>query len=465
MLSSLFQGGGNRKVVLLVGLAVAVAGVWIVGRWAAAPMYVTLYRDLDFAKVAPIQESLQKAGIPNKLGQGGNAVLVPVADVARARVALAKDGQVVSGRPGLELFDKPSWGMTDFSQRVTYQRALEGELARTIGGIRGVERAQVHIVIPNPSPLRSLDRPASASVVLALKAGTTLTPEAIHGIAYVVSNSVDRLSSDNVAIMDDAGHVLSVPAGEPEGSTGSTRQLEMQRAMEQTLAEKVQGLLEPLVGAGHSRTEVTVELSFDQIDRTVETIGGAADYYGEDADTTYESGNGPAGANSHELQRSVSSAGKLVRLSAAVLIDQAALGDTAATRLDQIESIVRGAIGVDSTRGDHLSLAAVAFETPEETEEEELPVEGPKTDILGVAERFVRPVVGLVAVAVLALLGLKLVRLPGGLPLSAAPGAAAAGAPPAAGAAESPATAEGGAASSNNPEVLLRVVRGWLRES
>jgi flagellar M-ring protein FliF len=464
MLSSLIGGGGNRKVVLVVGLAVAIAGVWIVGRWAAAPMYVTLYRDLDFAKVAPIQESLQKAGIPNKLGQGGSSVLVPVADVARARVALAKDGQVVSGRPGLELFDKPTWGMTDFSQRVTYQRALEGELARTIGGIRGVERAQVHIVIPNPSPLRSLDRPASASVVLALKAGTSLTPEAIHGIAYVVSNSVDRLASDNVAIMDDAGHVLSVPAGEPNGSSGSTRQLEMQRAMEQTLAEKVEGLLTPLVGEGHSRTEVTVELSFDQIDRTIETMGGAADYAGGYPDTTYDSGNGAVGANSHELQRSISSTGKLVRLSAAVLIDQAALGDTATTRLQQIEGIVRGAIGVDSTRGDRLSLAAVAFEVPEEPGEE-TPVEGPKTDILGVAERFIRPVVGLVAVVVLALLGLRLVRMPAGMALNAAPGSAAAAAQPAPGAGETGASPEGGGAASNNPEVLLRVVRGWLRES
>jgi flagellar M-ring protein FliF len=464
MLSSLFQGGGNRKAALVVGLAVAIAGVWIVGRWAAAPMYVTLYRDLDFAKVSPIQESLQKAGIPNKLGQGGSAVLVPVSDVARARVALAKDGQVVTGRPGLELFDKPSWGMTDFSQRVTYQRALEGELARTIGGIRGVERAQVHIVIPNSSPLRSLDRPASASVVLALKAGTSLTPEAIHGIAYIVSNSVDRLASDNVAIMDDAGHVLSVPAGEPNGSAGSTRQLEMQRTMEQTLAEKVQGLLEPLVGAGHSRTEVTVELSFDQIDRTVETIGGAAEYLGDYPDTTYDGGNGAAGANSHELQRSISSTGKLVRLSAAVLIDQATLGEDAATRLQQIEGMVRGAIGVDSTRGDRLSLAAVTFGTPEETGEEEMPVEGPQTDILGVVERFIRPVVGLVAVVVLALLGLRLVRMPAGVALNAAPRTAGGAAPLAPGAGEAPG-AEGGGASSNNPEVLLRVVRGWLRES
>ena len=463
MLSSLFQGGGNRKVVLIVAVAMAIAAVWIIGRWASAPMYVTLYRDLDFAKVAPIQESLQKAGIPNKLGQGGSAVLVPVGDVARARVALAKDGQVVTGRPGLELFDKPSWGMTDFSQRVTYQRALEGELARTISGIHGVERAQVHIVIPNPSPLRSLDRPASASVVLSLKPGFSLTPEAIHGIAYVVSNSVDRLSSDNVAIMDDAGHVLSVPAGEPTASSGSTRQLEMQRSLEQTLAEKVQGLLGALVGAGHSRTEVTVELSFDQVDRTVETIGGAASALsGLYPDSTAAGGNG-AGANSHELQRSISSVGKLVRLSAAVLVDEAALGKEPTARLRQIEGIVRDAIGVDSTRGDHLSMASVAFGTPEGAGAEETPIEGPKTDILGVAERFIRPVVGLVAVVVLALLGLRLVRMPAGVALNAGTGAAAKSGPAAAG--EIPASSEGGASPSNNPEVLLRVVRGWLRES
>lgn len=461
ILSGLFGGasGGGRKFLLIGGAVATVAAVWFIARWASAPMYVTLYHDLDFARVAPIQESLEKAGIPNRLGTSGTEVLVPVGDVARARVALAKDGQVTTGRPGLELFDKPSWGMTDFSQRVTYQRALEGELARTIGRIRGITAAQVHIVIPTPSPLRSLDRPASASVVLTLKPGLTLPPEAIHGIAYIVSNSVDRLPSDNVAIMDDAGHVLSVPAGEPTASAAVSRQLEMQRALEQSLTEKVQGLLTPLVGADHSRTEVTAELNFDQVDRTVETIGGAPDLGLDTLEV--------ATANSHELERSVSSAGRLVRLTAAVVVDATVLGTEPDTRMRQIEAVVRDGIGVDSTRGDRLSVVASAFEQKEAEETEEAEAAGEKTDIFAMADRFIRPLVGLVAVAVLALFGLRLLRAQLGSPQAAAPGRAVA----VAGAARAALPAAGGAAPAaaeaggRDPDTLLRVVHDWLKES
>ena len=177
-------------------------------------------------------------------------MLVGQDDVARARVLLAKDGLPANGRPGLELFDKPSWGMTDFTQRITYRRALEGELSRTIGTLRGVERAQVHLALPEASPLRKLERPAEAAVVVSLKPGVVLGPEVVQGIAYIVSNSVEQLPADNVAVMDDSGRLLSVPADNGGFFGLTTRQLDLQRSVERQLVDKAEGMLATVVGAG-----------------------------------------------------------------------------------------------------------------------------------------------------------------------------------------------------------------------
>src|SRR5919198_1100143 len=163
---------GTRRFLGLGIIAGALALLWVGSRWAGGPEYVTLYRDLELSGAGSITDNLTKNAIAYRLEDGGSTVLVSQSDVARARVLLAKDGLPTSGRPGMELFDKPSWGMTDFTQRITYRRALEGELSRTIGTLRGVDHAQVHLALPESSPLRKLERPAEAAVVLSLRPGT-----------------------------------------------------------------------------------------------------------------------------------------------------------------------------------------------------------------------------------------------------------------------------------------------------
>lgn len=472
LLDPLRRTTGTRRVFLLVGLGLAVAALWAVGRWASAPMFVTLYGDLDFAEVASMEESLKGAGIDCRLGPGGSEILVPVEDVARARVALAKDGHAVGGRPGLELFDKPSWGMTDFSQRVTYQRALEGELARTIAGIRGVQSAQVHLVIPTPSPLRRLDRPASASVVLSLLSGKALTPETIQGITYVVSNSVENLSSENVAVMDDAGHLLSVPAGGRTQTGMTSWQFEMQRSVEELTVDKIHGLLEPVVGAGHIRAQVSAELGFDQVNRTVETIS-------PQGELSQEARAEPAGdgaqaqessANSRKLERSIASQGKLLRLTAAILVDESAVRIDAqadsALALEDLEAMVRDAIGINEARGDRLTVVAVPFEPAAEADLSMGSVSGkPKTDVLKVVERLIRPLIGLVAIVVLLVLGLRVLRFKPMAPAGRAANPQVV--EPAGGLSVLP---PGGARPDEKLQVegsdeTVQVLRGWLRES
>jgi len=437
---------------------------------------VTLYKDLEFADVARVEKILDDAKVDHKLGPGGNEILVPVSQAPQARVAVAEDGHPVGGRPGLELFDKPSWGMTDFAQRVTYQRALEGELARTILVIRGIDRAQVHLALPAPSVIRSGEQNARASVVLTVDPGTTLSPEAIQGIVYVVSNSVEQLSPDNVAVMDDAGRLLSVPAGSGSQSAHSGRQMEMQRSVEEALAAKIQNLLEPVLGPDKVRAQVTAELSFEKVDRTIETVGPAPA-----ADSVASNGAATAsadGASSREYQRREGSVGGVTRITAAVLVDQAAIepgkgtgdagsagGAKPALDLDRIEAMVADAIGIDKSRGDRLSVVAVPFEPVKISAEAGAAASGGGgASILSLVERLVRPLVGLIAVVVIGLLALKSLRLP----VSAGPPGSRPAAAPALNAPET-ASAPGAAparepAPAGPPEPNLQVVRGWLNE-
>ena len=241
MMDAVRRLNGNRRFALLGLVAALLVGATMFGRWATAPQYVTLYRDLDLQEASQITESLTKASVAYQLADGGTRIEVAVADAAKSRVLLAKDGLPTRGRPGMELFDKPTWGMTDFTQRITYRRALEGELARTLGSLQGVERAQVHLALPEASPLRRLERPAEAAVVLTLRPGVSMTPDIVRGIAMLVSSSVEQLSSDHVAVLDDKGRMLGATSEEGNSLGLTSRQLELQQSVERFRVSRVVG--------------------------------------------------------------------------------------------------------------------------------------------------------------------------------------------------------------------------------
>ena len=480
---------GSRRIAALGLVAVAVAGIWLLARWASAPTFITLYSDLDLREAAALNDHLEKAGVPHRLSGGGTEIQVPASEAARARVALAKEGLPSGGRPGLELFDKPSWGMTDFTQRVTYQRALEGELARTIAQIRGIERAQVHLHLPTTSPLRRLERPAGASVVLSLKAGGALAQEAVQGITYIVSNSVENLQSENVAVMDDTGHVLSVPsaAGSAEGMT--TRQLEIQHSLEQHLAGKIEDLLATVVGSGRVRAQVGAKVNFDQKDRTVETYDPDGQVIQSEQRSETGEGGGEEGAgagsqtvvnntylNSRRMERTTGSVGEIERLTVAVLVDEKALAESAGKGQPpiapaQLEVMVRDAISADSTRGDRVSVLPVPMSPATlAAGGTGTPSDGVKTDPVQVAERVSRPLVNLVAVAALLFLVWRAFGFLGAA--RPAPGGAAGAGEPGA-LAQIQGGAEGGLVPlrhrlqgevAERPEATAHVVRAWLGE-
>ena len=519
-LQSLLDRFGGARRVLIVGVGVATAAlVFGVSRWATAPAWVPAFSAVPLEQVGAVTEKLDQASIPYRLEQNGTQIVVAAPNLARARVTVAADGGMPNaGRPGLELFDQPSWGMTDFTQRINYRRALEGELERTIGKMRGVAAAQVHLALHETSGFRrAAERPTEASVVLKLHSGAAAAPDVVRGIAHLVASSVDGLESERVTVLDDGGRLLSSP-DEPSSVTGLTsRQLAIQQEVETHLERKAEGLVSQMVGAGNARIKVSADVNFDRVERTTQTVD--ADRQALLTEQRAEIVPGPEGgagstntANSYENSRStevVSGAvGDVKRLTVAVLVnDRAVAGADSAgpptfaartpQELAQIALLVRSAVGADSVRGDVVTVVGMRFESP-------LAMDRGVDEAPTVWERvqtFQKPAFGglaLLVLAVVALLALRALKpVPTQAPALAAPvaaGALGAGAiartpamAPALGAAVTGAPALAIAAAppppppdpspimllrneiasnvERDPDVAARLVRTWMRES
>src|ERR1700743_2709602 len=206
--SSLLEklGGGRRAMIIIIGLAAA-GLIFAISQWAGAPTWVPAATNVPIENTSQLTDKLDQAGVKYQLERGGSDIMVNATDLAKARVALAKGGLPTSGRPGLELFDQPSWGMTDFTQRINYRRALEGELERVVGKMQGIDGAQVHLVMHETDGFAAQDRPTEASVVLKLK--DAADSEVVKCIAHLVASSVEGLTSERVTIVDDSGRLLS----------------------------------------------------------------------------------------------------------------------------------------------------------------------------------------------------------------------------------------------------------------
>jgi flagellar M-ring protein FliF len=449
---------GDRRVLIAgVGLALTLA-IFGVARWAGAPAWVPAASGVALELSGQLADRLAEAGIEYRLENGGSTLLVSEDDLARARVALARDGLATGARPGLELFDQQTWGWNDFTQRVNYRRALEGELERTIGHIGGVERANVHIAIGERSAFRRAEaRQATASVVLAMRGGVTPSPDVVRGIAQLVSSSVDGLSADQVSVHDVTGRLWSEPG---DGSVAglSTRQLRMQQEVESYLEGKAEAIVADVVGAGNARIQVAALLNFDRIERTTQSVDPSKQALASEQKAEIIPGaeGGAAStnmANSYENTRSTevfsSAVGGIDRLTVAVVVNAMRAGPDGTpvpvTRtpqeLQQLEALVRGAVGLDPARGDGITVVSAPFERVALPEPEAAP-----TGFAPLVEKYQRPALnfaGLAAMLLIALFTLSALRAPSAS-ASRAPAALAAGV---AGVASVAGAAPGGAAA------------------
>jgi flagellar M-ring protein FliF len=478
--------GGPRLAAVLVGVG-AVAVIWAFARWGTAPTWVPVVSGVPMERISQAAQRLDESGIGYRLDRGGSVISVQEPSAARARVVLAADGFGGPGaRPGFELFDQPSWGMTDFTQRVNYRRALEGELERTISRMRGVSGAQVHLAMQEQSWIRGGARPNEASVVLQLDAEGRSGDPMVEGIQFLVANAVEGLAPDNVTVLDDRGRLLSSP--DDDGGVGlSNRQLQVQRQVEGYLQAKAEALVEQMVGPGNVTVRVAAELNFDRIDRTVQGVDPDQQVLVSEDRSEIVPGSVEQGASSvssntvYETARSVETlsrgGARLERLSVAVVVadrrtaavdGEVAFQSRDATEIQRIEAVVKNAVGFSPGRGDAISVVSA----PVEAVPVAVPDQAPG-DVMALVQNSQRPVVALFGLGVTLFLAMRIlstVRAPAGRRAlgAAGTGTLASGeslremapgmGPPALAAARPQST------QVADPKMTARVVRAWMKD-
>ncbi len=412
-LRTLLSAFSTTQLVTLAGTFVLVVGI-VAGSawWLNAPTYVLLFSDMDAESAQQVVSRLKDANIPYLLDDGGRGIRVPQDKVDELRLELAAESLPASGRVGFELFDRTQFGATQFLEQVNYRRALEGEIARTIGTISEVSHARVHIAMGKDT-LFGEPRPAKASVVLKLRGTRPPSAATINGIGNLVASSVEGLRPEAVVILDSYGRPLARPEGDENDPMGAA-QMERQQRLERELSARVVALLEPVVGPDRVRVNVAIKLDPQSLEETLESWdpntvvrsrqasadqsnggNGLAAVAGARGNTPVSPESpappqatiaGPSTSRSSETtnfevsrttRHVIQPPGDVARLSVAVILDddqatkQNEDGSTSVVRkprtpeeLQKIQALVAAAVGLETDRGDHLTVENVTFDEP-----------------------------------------------------------------------------------------------------
>lgn len=396
-LSHFFKALSLNQRLLLTGGVVLVAGtIWIFVVLLGQPKYVTLYSGLRPEEAQALAARLAGKNIPHQISSDG-ALQVPEEKLDAARLETAAAGLPRSARLGFELFDTPNWAGSDFTEKVNYQRALEGELERTLATLSEVEGVRVHLVMPQESLFTEQQHEAKAAVILKTRSGR-LSEQAQQAIPQLVASAVDRLRPENVTVVDADSNTPLLHNRDGIGGRAAGLDEEMIKTLVHTL--------EPVVGIDHVRASMHVEYDLSTSEDTQETYdpksaatltqehseegsSGGAPTGVPGTTSNVPSGTPPAAAAGVEqsnsrsdattyavsktVHRSVQPAGRLRRIAAAVLVDDAvevaAQPGKPATRRKRtpeemkiIDQVARAAIGIDGQRGDVLAVENLSFQ-------------------------------------------------------------------------------------------------------
>jgi flagellar M-ring protein FliF len=407
-------------MALSPGKRMLIAGVALLSVMAFAVLifvanrtdYRPLFTNLTAEDAGEIIKKLKDAKTPYQITADGKGILVPSDKVYELRLSLASEGLPQGGGVGFEIFDRKSFGMTEFVQKLNYQRALQGELSRTISQLNGVEQARIHLVIPEKSLFKENEKPATASVVLKLKSNRSLKDNEVQGVVHLIASSIEGLDPDHVTILDSRGKILSKGNGSGDATSKATTVMqENQRNYEKNAEERIQSLLDRIVGSGKSVARVSATFDFKQVERLEEkfdpeTIAVRSEQRTEEKAASSSASSGVPGVQSnlnrntagatsggggggskndetlnYEVSRStakiIEPVGALSKISVAVLVDgkyeipvAVKDGQTAKPKyiprspdeLQKIDALVKSAVGFNPERGDQLTVQNIPFQ-------------------------------------------------------------------------------------------------------
>jgi len=378
---------GQIAVVVLVSVALAVAGIFWT-KLSASP-YSPLFSNLSGQDASAIVDQLTADGTPYQLSDGGTTIMVPQDKVYAERLKMSGQNLPASDQSGYTLLNNQGITTSQFMQQVTYQRALEGELAKTVQSISGVQAAAVHLALPKQDAFTTDSSPTTASVMVTLKSGGQLSNDQVQAIENLVASSVPQLTTDKVTLTDSRGRLYSGNGGAFSGA--SNAQLQATNDVEAALSQKVQNMLDPIAGMGNSVVAVTAALDFDQRVTKTETVlkDPAVPVTVATTNESYTgNGNVPGGTvgsvtgnttpnasaknqytkTTNQVTNSVGSViedrtgapGAITRLTVAVMLNQATAGKLDKTALS---SQVAAAVGLNTARGDTIDVQVMPFNT------------------------------------------------------------------------------------------------------
>jgi flagellar M-ring protein FliF len=412
-----------------VGIAsalVALAMLSVVfARWVLTPSYTVLYAGMEPEAVAGAVDQLEAAGVPYRLEAGGGTILVPREQLYETRASMAAEGFSGKAVPeGYELLADQGLSVSDFRQRVDYQRALEGEIAKTLMAMDGIDNATVHLVIPEEELFAEREEPVTASVLV--DPSRPLDEGEVETVSFLVASSVEGLDVNAVTIADTDGTVLHAP-GDAGASVATNRNLRQTREFEQALAGDVTTLLQRVAPGGPASVVVRANLNFDEAERQTETFdrdsavatkeqtatenfqgvgalpggavgvdGGPQAVQGGDSDYQRDEALREFGVNK-TTERVTGAPGAVEKLSVAIVMDDGSVTGERQPDVAEVEQLVTAALGLDQARGDTIAVSAIPFAAAEDEEEPE-----PEAQPLGEA------LPTIVGVAVLALVALAL---------------------------------------------------------
>ncbi len=421
----------TRRFYSLVGLLAAGVVVWMVVRWATTPTFVSLYpgTELSLSDAAEVDAWLQAKGIRREIN--GTVVRVPVAEAQRARMEMAREELGIGTCGGGATF---SVGAGSIEQQMNRAQTIRSQLECTIQEMHGVEKAHVALTLREQTAFRRLGLPAKAAVTVWPRRGARFDSDMVASITYLVSSAVEGLAAEQVAVLDGGtGRPLNIPGDVGSPVARSVRQLEARREVEDHLTTKAEQMLAPVLPPTEYRVQVAAELDWTAIQRTSEQYDPDAQAIvrQQTSEVPAEAtGPGSPPYNSEQLESRYSrtvenittSPGSISRLSVAVFVNERAAifggdAETApdpgvlATQLGRIEAVVRNAVAFDSARGDQVVVNASVFWGTVDTAA--IAARGPSVpniDFVVVGERLMRPIIGLLGIAVVLLLGLKALK-------------------------------------------------------